>query len=325
MKKIFLHVGQYKTGTTALQKYLLENIQYLEKHGIFFCSAKRYFNSQKFLFPNGSLYFGMNFIDKRPIWIDYKKDEIDAIYEKTLQDIENTICPNVLISTEHLFDTTTEKLEKLRDSLSAISNEVYVIIYLRDLIPYVNSSFIQRVSGGNNETDSYELFLKRVVEKSELQYDYYVNLKRFETVFSKKKLIVKHFGSNLYGGNIVKDFFQILGKEVVKTAQDENRNPSATAAECFRRFNRAYSGKQDINKIRNFMNKNIEKFQFGTKSFVGANSASLLKKKFQKDHKKITDEYDIPLSFKIDNLQAADLKISIEERDEFLQKIKHLL
>ena len=33
-------------------------------------------------------------------WIDYKTEEISLVFEKTLQDIENTICPNVLISTD---------------------------------------------------------------------------------------------------------------------------------------------------------------------------------------------------------------------------------
>ena len=173
MKKIFLHVGQYKTGTTALQKYLLESMEYLETQGIFFCSAYRYLKSRKYLAPNGSFYFGLNFVDKKMDWIDYKTEEISLVFEKTLQDIENTTCPNVLISTEHLFDTTTENLEKLRDSLISISNDVYVVLYLRDLIQYVNSSYIQRVTTGDKEIRTFKTFLENLIEEPELQYDYY--------------------------------------------------------------------------------------------------------------------------------------------------------
>ena len=167
--------------------------------------------------------------------------------------------------------------------------------------------------------------MENLIEEPELQYDYYKNLKRYEAVFSKEKLIIKHFGSNLYGKNIVKDFFQILGKEVVKTVGNENKNPSAAAAECFRKFCIEYSKTESPQKIRIFMRNNCEKFQFGTKNYMGTSSAKLIEKRFKEDHKKIADEYNIPLSFKYDYHQVSDLKLSIAESSQFVQLVKHLL
>lgn len=325
MKNIFLHVGQYKTGTTALQKYLLENMDYLETHGIFFCSSYRYFKSKRYHYPNGSLGFVFNFLDKDMSWYETKQDEIELILEKTLQDIKNTICPTVLISSEHLFDIPTENLKKIRDLLTQVADNVYVIMYLRDLIPYVNSSYIQRVTAGNLETIPFETFLKSCSKKPELQYDYYKNVKRFESVFSKEKLIIKHYGSNLYSGNIVKDFFQILGKEIVRTVGNENSNPSATVAECFRRLCIEHSGKRDISRINRFIRNNIALFQFGSRSYIGASSAKLLENNFQEDHKKISNEFGIPLAFEYNNLKQNDLKLTNEETGQFVQLIKHLL
>ena len=102
-------------------------------------------------------------------------------------------------------------------------------------------------------------------------------------------------------------------------------NPSAAAAECFRKFSIEYSKTKSPAKIRSFMRNNVEKFQFGSQKYIGSSSAKLIEKKFKEDHKKITDEYNIPLSFEYDNHQVSDLKLSIEESNQFVQTIKHLL
>ena len=58
---------------------------------------------------------------------------------------------------------------------------------------------------------------------------------------------------------------------------------------------------------------------------MGTSSAKLIEKRFKEDHKKIADEYNIPLSFKYDYHQVSDLKLSIAESSQFVQLVKHLL
>ncbi|MEZ9835555.1 hypothetical protein AB4341_18795 [Vibrio breoganii] len=202
MKKLFLHIGSHKTGTTSIQKSLSIYSDKLDKAGLFFLPG----NSAN-LFRDKSKGFDEIFcgygavIDK-----DFIRNNLSKIEFR-----EKNIISSEFFS--WLFDIN--EITKLKEVLSEIFDEVTVISYIRrqdyQLISHTQQSSKSLsifnglyYSGGSlsipNRLDNYDGYL-----------DYNKRLGNWAAVFGHKNILIKVFDrSAMKNGDIVEDFYGIF-------------------------------------------------------------------------------------------------------------------
>ncbi|MFC6635527.1 WcbI family polysaccharide biosynthesis putative acetyltransferase [Microbulbifer taiwanensis] len=125
-KKLILHIGQSKTGTTSFQS---------------FC-----FKHRKKLLAEGTLYpeAGLHFTHHRNLAKHYKGEQRDdALVQQLKREIASTECERVLISCESFEDLGYNQAQELLDDFSDM--DVSIVCTLRNRLNWVQSMYAEYV------------------------------------------------------------------------------------------------------------------------------------------------------------------------------------
>lgn len=146
-KKIFLHIGFDKTGSTALQKCLKINSDLLLNEEIFYVPT-RYSTILGSFFSTNPKNFIFNKL-KRP---DFDLDSINISDKKIMQifinDLNKLNSQYLIISCEALAYLDKLGHEALYSFLKQYSSDIEIICYVRSPVSYVKSAMSQRVKTG---------------------------------------------------------------------------------------------------------------------------------------------------------------------------------
>jgi hypothetical protein len=149
MKKIILHVGIHKTGTTSIQRTLKASSDILNRHGIHYLESIGEVNGN-----HGDLYAA--FCSEPAAWGRYRRRGKSAAsvaerVEETLQNVGDELgkvtAEVVIISSEHLCQLPEENLRRLQAWLSQFGT-VHAVYYLRNIVSWMNSNSQQIAKGG---------------------------------------------------------------------------------------------------------------------------------------------------------------------------------
>ena len=127
MKKLFLHIGTHKTGTTSLQNFFLKNKNKLHDCGFYYPTEGSYF----FKGEMSQSLLAHSLKGVRPKYILSKEVYTKESTVSEIQyDIKNNVSNNVLVSSEHfsLFDNYQD-VEAIKDTFSPFFAEIVVIVY----------------------------------------------------------------------------------------------------------------------------------------------------------------------------------------------------
>ena len=121
-RKVFLHIGLHKTGTTYLQHVLLKNAN---REGL---------RAQHIEFPGGpgepvQAFAVWDLQGRRPRGVDDKR--ISGQWDALVDLVRSTALPTVLISEERLSLATARQVRKVVDDFA--DDEVNVVVTVRDL------------------------------------------------------------------------------------------------------------------------------------------------------------------------------------------------
>lgn len=183
-RKIYLHIGTEKTATTYLQSWFDENEGILKRKGLIYPS-KAYGPRHDFIYQliSDELNVGsLGYNSKINLAKDFN-------VFKELSKIDS----DILLSNEHL-SSRLYKLEHILDLkkvLEATEREVEVIIYFRNPVNFLISSYVECCK--DMETKCFDEFLDDIVNDShEFEYlnfknrfDYHNILKKWQDVFEK--------------------------------------------------------------------------------------------------------------------------------------------
>lgn len=211
MKKLYLHIGMHKTGSTSLQQSLVESKSQLQQHNWDFIHLDPLGNSSLF--------------------VDVKKESsiitsISPSLEAKLTDVhyENTI-----ISGEH-FSAINNKaaLENLSTRLEKQFDQVKIVIYLRRQ-DKIALSFKQQASKGLKKDHMLSSMLcghstnplPTLTDDLTQYLDFHAKLTLWSTVFGKDNLIVADF-DNLENKDICFDFAKRVALPISLTSQRTN-------------------------------------------------------------------------------------------------------
>jgi hypothetical protein len=271
MKKLYLHIGTEKTGTTSLQYFLAENRERLAAHGCWVPGC--------LLRPNHSLlavccydefrnddlcrYLGIGSANE---W-ELMKQQIMA---ELTQEIASSCCNYGIISTEHFQSrlyTAAEK-NRLRALLENIGfDDVTVILYIRDPASLANSHYFTDVAQG---------YLGRLPGKPDEHYfknlcDHRTTIQQWQSVFGKDRLIIRLYDADGRGKfSTIDDFLGLipeLNGQNHKPVKNGNVSISALGVELIRRINEIEPFWVDggVNPVRRGLNHHIRKHYRGAR------------------------------------------------------------
>lgn len=214
-KKIFIHIGSHKTGTTSIQKALLANTEALQKQNLsLFCSN-----------PDGSLHQQGNI---NP-WFEHFKTSLHdgaTIPQKALlvQKLAK-LSGDVVISAEHFsFVFSETELQELKKELTPFFDEIIIIAYLRrqdqQIISHHNQTSKNLFLPSQILYASETLAIPTYKKHFDLYLDYDVRMGIWANIFGLKNIKIRLFEkANLYKQCAIQDFFHLLGVENVASIE----------------------------------------------------------------------------------------------------------
>ena len=199
MRRLIIHIGRHKTGTSALQFYLAKNAQFLAENGIIYPESGR--NGK---IAHHQLHHALNQLD-----YDLIEEIFSNIKEESLG-YERTI-----ISSEGFQNL---KVLSPLTSLSTHYDETVVICYLRETLSYLVSSYKQKV-----QAQDFHITLAEYISKTKLRYHEMVD--RW-TLLSDRMIHRLYESERLIGRNIITDFFDAVLDIQNPPKTEIQRNPS---------------------------------------------------------------------------------------------------
>lgn len=211
MKKLILHIGTEKTGTTAIQEFLSLNRERFLDLGFFIPK------SPSSSAPNHRKLATAFFNESRSddSFQHFNIKNFENWRERVLTDVRGELqgcdTPVHIISSEHFSSRLTTRSEKadLYAFLNSIYDEIELVSYFRRQDQYAVSLYSTYLKSGGTE--------KRILPNSKnlSRYGYYEMCRDWEKVFGIGSLKARVFDRNeLVSGNIVDDFCNILDVDV---------------------------------------------------------------------------------------------------------------
>ena len=143
---VLVHLGPYKTGTTAIQTSLGTHREDLRRHGVL------YPGSDHRQFRPGWALLGRSPRGVAPVPM--------SAWDEMVEEIRASDLPRVCISTEDLASATAEHVARLAEDLGP--DRIHVLMTVRRLDKLLPSAWQQRVKS-SNEALSYDAWLRKVL------------------------------------------------------------------------------------------------------------------------------------------------------------------
>jgi len=230
MKKIILHVGQYKTGSTSIQKLLWGARKELKEYGI--------------LYPDSFGRDGAHFQITDLLRKEFHNTGPHVDLSPLRDEIDGSAAEVVVISCEPLSGATVRWFgpemmryiwQRVLDLLQGF--DVRVVCYVRRQDESIDSRIVQEIKGQSRRSAiDYEAFL---YPKSSLNYHYFFH--QMESLFGAGKVDVRLYDRKyLQNGDVRCDFLDYLGLSDVGFPVpdvEDNVSPSAKLVAFYRVLN----------------------------------------------------------------------------------------
>ena len=226
MGTLYLHIGTPKTGTSAIQKFLMKNGETLKEQG--FCYPDfgyRYPQIRK----QRNAHF-MVYRQKCKSQSEEEKREIRQAEEKQfyegldkIKELMDTY-PNVIMSDENIWNGYVKRKsfwKLLTEALKERGIDLKVIVYLRRQDLLVESYWLQRVKGTSWEMDFQEYITSG--KYKEFKLNYYKRLQSIANFAGKENVIVRVYEKQQWEGHtLIQDFFHCVGLKMNDKFVDED-------------------------------------------------------------------------------------------------------
>lgn len=244
MKKIYIHVGMPKTGTTALQAFFYKNREILKEKG---CIYPLEYGGEdievggRYLHNDGNL--GKLYVDTM------LSDEQKA--DKIIELVDKYGC--ILLSTERIWIRTADNddvnMLRLLQEKCGTTTEIKIIVYLRRQIEYIESQYKQVVKEKKVNIDIRD-YCNKWQDSKRADYKYILTL--FENIVGKENVVVRVYEKEQFvDKNIFADFLQCINipmdTRFESISKRANVSLSNSVIELKRMINRVDYDQQIIN------------------------------------------------------------------------------
>lgn len=215
MKTLYIHIGHYKTGTSAIQKYCSENAATLAQNGYYYPPVAR---PPRNATNHGELSLTLAGAHgfKPPPWYGGGTD-IDEVYREFQADVTAAAPSNILVSSEEFMQLALRKspgeaICDLRDRLAQF--DVRILLYIREPMALLKSWY-NEVNKGPYGTRTFPVFFKNLDSDFLSQWHTY---DRFAEVFGSDRMIVRSY--KYTGMDHIRDFLSAIGYAPLPTGTD---------------------------------------------------------------------------------------------------------
>lgn len=211
MKKLILHIGRNKSGTTAIQRFLKGSSEYL--------------SSRDFYYPAT----GTRSFAHHPVAESMKSRPISRgvllssnafrILQELHQEVDSAAEQKIILSSEAFQGCRPDVVKEAFGRY-----DTRVVVYIRNQLDYLTSAYSQRVHA-NNYCNSLDDFFTR-----DQKVDYFSFLNSWDRAFSNALIVRRYSPETLEQNDVVSDFvFHALGDKLGGAAPldfEHNANPS---------------------------------------------------------------------------------------------------
>lgn len=238
-KKLFIHIGMGKTGTTALQEFFWSNRKKMKKRGICYPKVGNVCGAHHLLSPHIPVFLKdvWNFIN-----IDKWSVELTEIYQD-----------KVLLSSELMAWAEEKSAVMFCQKLSELF-DVKIVIYLRRQDNLIMAGYNQQIKAGTQKKDIYA-----VLDQQFERFDYEKKLRPWTSILGYKSVIVRPYEKlQFYKNDIRRDFmYNVFGIDELDNFlfNNTNTNPrlSFAAMEYKRMLNNIIDDTVESSKFNNLL------------------------------------------------------------------------
>lgn len=304
MAVVYLHIGTMKTGTSAIQYFLHQNIGVLKEKG--YCVPVTGMRSAGMpLYRNGNF---LIFRSKKKKRSD-KEKQVKTVRERGYKALEDAArqYENIILSDEAIWQYSHAEKDfwkNLVDRFREINCEVKVIVYLRRQDQLIESVWKQVVKAQQKLVT--ETFMDWIHEgRYERFYlDYFQQLQQIARVVGKENIIVRVYEKGQYGSSIYSDFLQAAGLTLTDEYElPEKGNIMASNISLqgnFIEIKRLINGIEEYRGLADFMSHPVmyaSRHQMQrhplekSTMFSSYEELSAFMKQFEEDNRKVAEEY----------------------------------
>lgn len=241
-KKLYIHIGTHKTGSTSIQNVLKKERKHLLKEGIFYLGRFRDISK-----PMKDM-------------IEYDEKHVEEFHKEAVRKIEESKKTNPAIyvtSNEKwsghdmlAYSNAPANARMLWDIFKPFQFDIKIVVYLRQQDKFFESAYSQKVKRGASY--SFQEFLDKIEHVKDCHWDHYLDA--YAKYFGEKNIIVQPFDKKYLPekDSLIHSFGKIIGSEYLKDYQlkrVKNRGYSKDVMEIARLSNK-YLSKEEIRAMK---------------------------------------------------------------------------
>lgn len=211
-KKLILHAGTHKTGTTAIQAGLARQAGFLKHRG--YSQAVMHWDL---------LYLHQAF---NPSEYGKTREDIDlgATRERFRAWAQQQTCETIILSGEAMtlfFWQGGKSHDEVGSYLFAGFADTTVVLYLRRQDTFLESAYQQRIKNGT--TDTFEEFKNGAEADIYRNIDWHAKVSGFRKLFPHARFLVKLYEQACADGDIFRDFLTSIGIDPIPATVSTSR------------------------------------------------------------------------------------------------------
>jgi len=208
MKKLILHIGMHKTGSTSIQESLGRSREFLQKNNIWYPSMSEVNHTVNFtpIFSNDPLK-DITFKIKQITTMDQARKEQEAMKQVWIEELRKVSCETVIISAEGCSMLLEPRVREMKAFLDQFFDDYLILIYVREPRSFYVSVIQQMFKHTDVSFDNFsfrkpdQLFTRRLPP--------YLN------VFGRERVVVRPFNRKAFkNGDLIDDFFDSVGIDI---------------------------------------------------------------------------------------------------------------
>ena len=236
-KKLIIHIGMNKTGTSSIQETLYNSSDYLKENGLAYPKNLHHHNITFYslFLPDGqySRLWRSRFIHEDN---QREKDKYLGMWQRLF---EKTNFACYIVSSEFLMNYSEGSLRKCAVFLKKYVQDIKVVAYVRHPDAYIISEVQQSAKRGGNDDD-----LSQRLKTSKNYYNT-AFLQKWIREFGEDNVVVRPFEGKLFkNGDLIDDFFEAAGLDQIDTRElDKARTNEAigmNAVKFLSQYNEIY-------------------------------------------------------------------------------------
>lgn len=257
-RKLVLHIGTHKTGTTAIQGAMAANVPALKAQGYAYPLFPARFEGV----PNDRNGYFIGRLVKDVVKPGSIEEDRLALAQTCSAELEKYLdAPeDVILSDERLWYSATgygQYWTVLRSLMEDIGfREFEIILYLRRQDRFAEALWNQFVKGDTRMTESLQEYLNGKVMRRVC--DYAKGLDALADTFGKENLSVHVFDrARMKGGNVVPDFVNAIGVDIAPFKEPENKEANVRLSNDVMEIKRLLNASETYASMPNFMRQTM--------------------------------------------------------------------